>query len=175
MLFLEAAGIYSSRITGQPWVLTELVQRQEADDVVKLGIAELELRHLMPVRDQSGLRLEPDLERCRGQRRIAIAAVFLPNLADFRRKAGTLAPERVAVEAGVLLPDALAARHLLRDGMGFLNATGAHVTVGHEACEDGEESIKQTPGLAGASPMPAVSYTTPRDTIDCPVPARCSA
>ena len=123
---------------------------QEADDVVKLGIAQLELRHLMPIRDLSGLRPKPDLERCRSRRCIAVAAEFLPSLADFRGKARTLAPKRVAVETGVLLPDAFAARHLVRNGVRLLDAPGAHIAVGHEACEDGEEeyraAVEDVPG-----------------------------
>src|SRR5206468_12639304 len=72
--------------------------------------------------------------------RILLATPAVPHVAHLRSEIGALAKQRVTIDAGVLLPDVLAARH--RGGQFGLVGGRIHhvvVTVGRQTKEDCEE------------------------------------
>ena len=82
--------------------------------IVQFLIGQIELRHLAPAFDSGRLCCHPGLQAFARAGLVLVAAIALPDIAELGREIGALAQDRVAVDAGVLLPDMLAARHGVR-------------------------------------------------------------
>src|SRR5512145_1726110 len=78
---------------------------QEIDEVVELLVGQMELRHLAPTGHAARLRLHPADEGGPRALLVLVAAVARPDVAELRGEIGALAEQRMAIDAGVALPD----------------------------------------------------------------------
>src|SRR5208337_1396886 len=99
---------------------------EEIGEIVEFVLAEVELRHLAAALSARRLRLHPILDGLMRRGRILVAAPAFEHVADFRSETRSFAIDRVAVETGVALPDALAPFDGRRE-MGLVRALGQDV------------------------------------------------
>src|SRR6185312_15856343 len=105
MLSLFSAGRF-----GRPALCIDAARPLEKiHEVVELGFTEIELRHLATPFDTGRLTLHPAFESLARARGIVFSTVTHPYVAELWSEVRPLTKNRVAVDAGVRLPDALAA------------------------------------------------------------------
>src|SRR5664279_3816611 len=106
----------------------------------------------MPAINPGWLHGKPSFQRLAGGRGGAAAAIFQPNLTQFRSETGTLAKERVAIEAGFLFPYPLAMSGACADRMRGLDQPCLAETVRHQGGEgDKEEQAAAVENIAGGA------------------------
>ncbi len=125
---------------GQSWVSDRVGPQQEVGEVADFLVAEVEARHLTAALDARGLRLDPALGHLEGGCWIVCDAPAGHHVADFRREVGALAEDRMAVDAGVALPDMLAGGDALgQRGFFRRDVDDVVVAVGRETEEYEDE------------------------------------
>ena len=101
---------------------------QEIHKIIEFLFRQVELGHLPPSLGTGGLRAHPGLEPGSCAFRTLLATIADPDIAEFGRKVGPFAQQRMAVDAGMAFPDMFSTCYRFCQ-CGFIRGNGDHVIV----------------------------------------------
>ncbi len=115
---------------------------EEISQIVEFLFAQVELRHLTTALDSGRLRLHPAFIVSRAPSGSS-SPPTLPDIAQLGREIGALTQQRMAIDAGVFLPDVFAARDCISERR-FIRGCGFHVVmaVRRQSHEDREKNME---------------------------------